>query len=168
MKQDLVKDVRLRDFSKKIEGARVGQIVRVERNGNVFISFPENQHEPLLARFVSSLKIDLLKQAALSGQQILLIFEKGDPQLPIIIDTLYSFIDEMIDAPELDLQADEAQNVTIDGKQISFNAKEQIVLRCGRSSITLTKAGKVLIRGAYLLSRSSGANRIKGGSVQIN
>ena len=30
------------------------------------------------------------------------------------------------------------------------------------------RAGKVLIRGAYLLSRSSGVNRIKGGSVQIN
>ena len=28
--------------------------------------------------------------------------------------------------------------------------------------------GKVLIRGTYLLSRSSGVNRIKGGSVQIN
>ena len=35
-------------------------------------------------------------------------------------------------------------------------------------NIMLTRAGKVLIRGAYLLSRSSGANRIKGGSVQIN
>ena len=41
-------------------------------------------------------------------------------------------------------------------------------LRCGKASITLTRAGKVLIRGAYLLSRSSGVNRIKGGSVQIN
>jgi hypothetical protein len=34
--------------------------------------------------------------------------------------------------------------------------------------LTLTHAGKVLIRGAYVLSRSSGVNRIKGGSVQIN
>ena len=32
----------------------------------------------------------------------------------------------------------------------------------------LTRAGKVLIQGAYLLSRSTGVNRIKGGSVQIN
>ena len=35
-------------------------------------------------------------------------------------------------------------------------------------SITLTGAGKVLIRGAYVLSRSSGVNKIKGGSVQLN
>ena len=44
----------------------------------------------------------------------------------------------------------------------------QIVLRCGEASITLTRAGKVLIRGAYVLSRSSGTNRIQGGSVEIN
>ena len=49
-----------------------------------------------------------------------------------------------------------------DGKKFTFDAKEQIVLRCGKSSITLTRAGKVLIKGAYLLSRSSGVNRVSG------
>ena len=49
-----------------------------------------------------------------------------------------------------------------------LKAQQEIVLECGKASITLTRAGKVLIRGAYLLSRSSGVNRIKGGSVQIN
>jgi hypothetical protein len=48
------------------------------------------------------------------------------------------------------------------------HAKEQVVLKCGKASITLTKAGKVLIQGSYVLSRSSGINRVKGGSVQIN
>ena len=43
-----------------------------------------------------------------------------------------------------------------------------MVLRCGKASITLTKAGKVLIEGSYVLSRSTGVNRIKGGSVQLN
>ena len=49
-----------------------------------------------------------------------------------------------------------------------LTAEREIELRCGKSSLVLTRAGKVLIRGAYLLSRSSGVNRIKGGSVQIN
>ncbi|XXT19888.1 hypothetical protein WME94_57670 [Sorangium sp. So ce429] len=30
------------------------------------------------------------------------------------------------------------------------------------------RAGKILIRGEYLLVRASGVNRIQGGSVQIN
>ena len=56
----------------------------------------------------------------------------------------------------------------IDGERLEFSAEREIVLRCGKASITLTREGKVLIKGAYLSSRSSGVNRIKGGSVQIN
>jgi hypothetical protein len=41
-------------------------------------------------------------------------------------------------------------------------------LQCGKASITLTRAGKVLINGAYVSSRSSGVNRLKGGSIQLN
>ena len=51
---------------------------------------------------------------------------------------------------------------------MNITAEKEIVLKCGKASITLTKAGKVIIRGTYLLNRSSGVNRIKGGSVQIN
>ena len=53
-------------------------------------------------------------------------------------------------------------------RRLTLAAEKEIVLTCGKSSITLTRAGKVLIRGAYISSRSSGAHRIKGGSVQIN
>jgi hypothetical protein len=56
----------------------------------------------------------------------------------------------------------------LDGERIVLTAGQEIELRCGKASLILTRAGKVLIRGAYLLSRSSGVNRIKGGSVQIN
>jgi hypothetical protein len=55
-----------------------------------------------------------------------------------------------------------------DGERLVLTADKEIVLRCGEASITLTKAGKILIKGAYVLSRSSGTNRIQGGSVEIN
>ena len=58
--------------------------------------------------------------------------------------------------------------VDADGQRLIVNAKEQLVLRCGKASITLTQSGKVLIDGTYVLNRSSGVNRIKGGSVQLN
>ena len=58
--------------------------------------------------------------------------------------------------------------VDADGERLVVSAKEQIVLLCGQASITLTKAGKVLIQGTYVSTRSSGVNRVKGASVQIN
>jgi hypothetical protein len=64
--------------------------------------------------------------------------------------------------------APEEYDVSYDGKRLIISAEEDITLCCGKSSITLTKAGKILLRGDYIASRSSGVNRIKGASVQIN
>ena len=57
---------------------------------------------------------------------------------------------------------------SIDDERLVLSAQREVTIQCGKASITLTRAGKVLIRGEYLLSRSSGVNRIKGASVQIN
>ena len=59
-------------------------------------------------------------------------------------------------------------DITLDGQRIVLEGKEEVVIKCGEASITLTKAGKILIRGHYLLNRASGVNRIMGGSVQVN
>ena len=96
----------------------------------------------------------------------MLAFEENDPIRPVIIDVICDKIQEA--SLPMTVNRNELNDVRIDGQTVTFDAKKEIVLRCGKSSITLTRAGKVLIRGAYLLNRSSGVNRIKGGSVQIN
>jgi hypothetical protein len=58
--------------------------------------------------------------------------------------------------------------VAVDGKRIVLSAFEEIVLRCGEASITLTRSGKILIRGEYVSTHSAGVNRIKGATVEIN
>jgi len=47
-------------------------------------------------------------------------------------------------------------------------ATDELILECGKSKISLRADGRVVILGGYLLSRSSGVNKIKGGSVEIN
>lgn len=47
-------------------------------------------------------------------------------------------------------------------------AGEQLVLRSGDASLTLTAAGKVLLRGAYVSSWSNGVNRIVGRTVRLD
>jgi len=64
--------------------------------------------------------------------------------------------------------ASDAVNTQEVPQELILTAKDQLTLRCGESSITLTAAGKIILRGKYIVSRSSGVQRIKGGSVQIN
>ena len=168
MKGSLAEDVKTIDFKQKISGIRIGKITDISDQGHVFVNFPGNHLGPLSARFAGSMEQKLRKIFEAAGHKVLLIFEGDNPKSPIIIDTI---CDSIVEAPEKEpvaLQMDESENVFIDRKRLTFDAKEQIVLRCGKSSITLTRAGKVLVKGAYLLHRSSGVNRIRGASVQIN
>jgi hypothetical protein len=95
------------------------------------------------------------------GREALVAFEAADARCPYIVGLLW----EQAQNPPTQSEPIEAK---VDGEQVVIEGKKEIVLKCGRASITLTRAGKVLIRGAYVLSRSSGVNRIKGGSVQVN
>lgn len=92
------------------------------------------------------------------GRQVLLLFEAGDPSLPIVVGVLRTRSQERA----------EQMAVEADGQRMIVSANCQLVLRCGKASITLTEAGKVLIEGTYVLSKSIGVNRIKGGAVQLN
>ena len=49
-----------------------------------------------------------------------------------------------------------------------IEAEEEMILCCGKSSITLKKNGKIILRGTDLVSRSSGGNKIRGATVKIN
>ena len=102
------------------------------------------------------------------SQEMLLVFDGGDPGKPVITGVIQPCSVPGNATAGLAGDGAERREVSLDGQRIVLSAREEIVLRCGKASITLTRAGKVLIRGAYLLSRSSGVNRIKGGSVQIN
>jgi hypothetical protein len=89
------------------------------------------------------------------GRPVVLLFEKGDPSRPLIMGVLCTPRPEPV-------------RTEIDGEKLVLTAEREIVLRCGEASITLTRAGKVLIQGAYVVTKSSGLNRIKGAAVHIN
>jgi len=61
-----------------------------------------------------------------------------------------------------------SQMTTLEDKVLRLKADEGLVIECGKSSIILTKEGKVQIKGKELLSRASGMNKIKGAGVNIN
>jgi hypothetical protein len=52
--------------------------------------------------------------------------------------------------------------------ELITSALDELTIQCGKASITLTKAGKILIQGEYIASQSNGVNQVGGASVQIN
>ena len=168
MRASLAEKIKPLEIEKKLSGARVGTIVSTTEDGLVTVDFPGNTLGPLGARWAGSADEIIRKASRATGRKVLLVFENDDPGRPIIVDIVCESFDDIPDKRPVELQMNKPDEVIIDGRRVTFDAKEEIVLRCGKASVTLTKAGKVLIRGAYLLSRSSGVNRLKGASVQIN
>jgi len=52
--------------------------------------------------------------------------------------------------------------------ELVLEAKTRLTLKVGDGSITIRDDGKILIKGKDLVSHAERANRIKGGSVNIN
>ena len=159
---ELIKKVSNLSSSKKINGVVIGKLDSIANKGKVYVSFHLNpDNKPLAAYSTFSFDKDDI------GCDVALIFQDGNLYKPVVLGPI---INEETSNPktEIDEKSNEPFEIYIDKKRITLNAAKEILLKCGKASITLTSAGKILIRGKYLLSRSSGVNKIKGGSVQIN
>jgi hypothetical protein len=141
----------------RIEGVLVGQLVGFR---DTYVPLVVFQRQPGTAALAARTTIDLRGEHI--GDDVVLAFEECDPLRPLVMGRVQKPNAWPITEKPAQVEVD------ADGQRLVVTAKEQIVFKCGKASITLTKAGKVLIQGAYVLSRSSGVNRVKGGSVQIN
>lgn len=135
---------RVADLPIRRDGVTIGELVGFDDSGAPLVRYPG--HDSVAARAVA-----MPRQEDIGGQ-VALMFENGASDKPIVMGPIQN------PTPHLDM----------DGQRLELSAEREITLRCGKASITLTRAGKVLVRGAYVLTRSSGVNRIQGGSVQIN
>ncbi|MDH5445578.1 MAG: DUF6484 domain-containing protein [Gammaproteobacteria bacterium] len=150
----------------------IGTIVGLDASSQPLVEFPENpQKSPLPAVSTQAIYNRHI------GREAALLFANGDPAQPVIMGLLHNPLNEMLETfeePVTEIEQaivekpDKIDDLTVDGKRITIEGHEEIVLKCGASSITLTKEGKILIRGKYLMNRSTGVNRILGGTVQIN
>jgi uncharacterized protein DUF6484 len=150
---------------------RIGQLVAGSTPAALKVTFPGNGTGPLRARTTVALDAAAIGRAVASKRGVLLLFENGDPKMPIVVGLLEesaggALLGELLTrdptAPAAPVEA------RLDGKRVVLEGKEEVVLRCGEASITLRRDGKVLVRGAYIETQAKGINRIKGGAVKIN
>jgi hypothetical protein len=136
----------------------IGQIVDIAADGTPLVDFPANPAgRPVPA--LATARYD----AVPPGRVVALMFLSGDLAQPLAIGVLSQRDSEAVANGCTHLPAPDQLS-----EQLTLMAAREIVLQCGRASIVLTRAGKVLVRGAYLSFRSSGMQRITGASVQIN
>ena len=154
----------------------IGLLIAIDNENRPLVDFADNLTASPLPALTT---VDIHKKHI--GRQVALLFAKGNPQSPVIMGLIHSPLDVILENHVQNTHSENAPvtevvlptpsisgDLKVDGKRIVIEAADEIELKCGASSIVLTKAGKILIRGQYLLSRSSGVNSIKGGSVQIN
>jgi hypothetical protein len=114
------------------------------------------------ARLLTTVRSEELFDAAGVGREVLVVFDGGRSDRPIIIGVLRSEGEAAQPTPA-GLEVPETRK-----ERLLIEAVAELVLKCGAGSITLRRDGKIVLRGTHLLSRASGPIRIKGGHVEIN
>ncbi len=142
------------------EGAVLGWVDRVDDEG-IWVDTEHNAGPPMLALSVVALTRAELDAAVEARRDAVLMFLAGGGQ-PVLLGLRQSVPTLEVDTANADLSA------TVDGKKVRIDGKEEIVLRCGKASITMRRNGRIVIRGVQVESRATGRNRIKGGAVLIN
>jgi hypothetical protein len=126
-------------------GACIGRVVRIEANGDVLVDFRGNRRGPIRARVATT------EELGGAAQSVLLIFEDGNACFPVVAGVVRE-----------NIQRQEPK------RSLTLEATSELTITCGKSSITLRRDGRVVIKGTELVSRASGTNKIRGATVKIN
>ncbi|MDF3854696.1 DUF6484 domain-containing protein [Paracoccus sp. P2] len=130
-------------------GVAIGMLLGLDE-GRPLVVFPGNPSaQAVPAR--SLVRFDLGD----IGAELAILFEDGDPTRPLVIGRIVG------DRPPGPVAA-------VDGEPLRITARQRIELRCGKASIVMEADGHITIRGTYLVSHASAANRIRGGSINLN
>ncbi|BCH33442.1 hypothetical protein MesoLjLc_53720 [Mesorhizobium sp. L-8-10] len=142
----------MNEVSKRIEGVVIGVFIGFDDQATPLVVFPGNRQETAVpARSLAELSSSMV------GSEVALLFEAGDPGRPLIVGRL---VDPVRKAA--------TPAVVRDGELVRIAGKERVELRCGKATIIMEKDGRIIIRGTNVTSHASAANRIRGGSINLN
>ncbi len=139
------------DVKDHVDGVVIGMLLSFVDSAP-HVVFPGNLSDTAIrARSLARLSSEDL------GAEVALLFEDGDLRRPLIVGRVVEIA-----------RSEDQAHVVRDGEQLRITATERIELRVGQASILMEKDGHITIRGTYLVSHASAANRIRGGSINMN
>jgi hypothetical protein len=147
-----VRQLRSREKKWAATSATRAQIVGWEPRRGVVIAFREGG--TALAQSLVNLSARDLDQASRERREVLITYEDGDPDKPVIVGLL---------AP-----IPAAAQAESDPEFVVVKGRQSVRIQCGAASLTLHKDGKVVLRGTKVISRATEENSISGASVRLN
>jgi hypothetical protein len=140
-------------------------VVEIDPAGQAWVDFPGNAAGPVLACSVIQILVTAAEQWI--GRRVVLVMEADAEMPPVILGAVHdAFVRE--ETPEANDASSNAAGQIMIERKLRLVGQDQISLECGRSSLTMRKDGKIVIKGEQIVSRATGTNRIKGGTVAIN
>jgi Domain of unknown function (DUF6484) len=153
-------------WSSEFGAACLGRITSVSADRQPWVDFPGNPSGPVAGLCLRGLDLD---ERALTGDvPVLLIFEDGDPAHPIIVGTVEATLADMGREENGLAEMNGSRSSSDNGRSLLISSGDEVTLLCGKSSITLTRQGRITLRGTEIVSRASGNNKIRGATVSIN
>lgn len=131
-------------------GVRLAQVTRIDAKGTVWVT---DDDRASVARPLLHVTQVMLRQALRQHLPVVVMRSDGTKDGLLILGVV---------------GAEAATTVAVDGKAVEITGQQEIVLRCGKSSITLTRAGQIVLRGEFIKSVANGPQQIQGATVDIN
>ncbi len=132
----------------QLPGVLVGEVVGVDDRGLPLVSIGEHGARAADVVWMP----DAPNWPKCVGLRVVVGHVGGDEQRPVVLG--------LLDAPP--------KTRAKTPETLHVESKRELVIECGKSKIAMRADGRIEIRGGHLISRSSGPNKVKGGSVHIN
>lgn len=152
--------------SERILGAVVGKVAGFE-GGEARVLYPGSGPIPLPARSLVAYDDTVLKEAARTGAEAVLLFEDGDPARPLLVGLLRSRT-PLLDALLVGPLPQRERVARVDGRRVLIEGQEEVSLKCGEASLTLRRDGVAILKGVNVITQAKRVTKVRGGKVQIN
>src|SRR5262249_14792794 len=143
-------------------------VAGMDARRGLLVDFHGSSGGAVAARTVLPLDAASIEAAVKDRRGAVLQFEDGDPRRPVLMGLLQPTTATPMLGALLTAPAKERPAARVEGERVVLEGKDEIVLRCGESTIILRRNGAVLVRGAEIESRSSGRQVIRGRKVALN